>query len=573
MGLGIAEEETLDEQGKGQLSYQESKVLCGEWFLLNVYDNMKSRMVTFEAYGLDTQHVLQLAFGYTDFDALFRFNPELMNPNRKEGRYHWVIERLEIATVGKERKLQRSAEVTEEVPELPVYETTRKIPTGRMDLKERQRLREKMDMLDIKRHDNITRKRQATKERFLKHIFALKAEDALRKKEVAEKIAKESAERWRLKLETEQKEEQERQRLEEKHKHRHRNVEVKEERTEEQEEEFLRSMRLRWKESDAMKAAALKTARERRAQEHAEQAQAARDRSLQLASCQDKREVNWKARDKRVAHNESQILARNMERKAEEERYKVAMREKNQEYIKECHRLRQPIYKAEIERIAERKAAADREAEKVREYEESRALEKKVNYKAQDYKEQKAELAATKSGGAGHAPGAKAKAKGRSKSKPIKKKPTDGAGDHKEAAEVPTGDEAGEAGEEGESAAQRTERVLDNVEGKMRAQMAEAKRREDLAAKREEKIQARDRERQEEANARAKKYREEKRQEDAELRKVAAQRRLALQERELDVLKAEERRKLEAEHLEKIRAKNIERKEALYLQTITAGGN
>merc|ERR1711920_826607 len=133
----------------------------------------------------------------------FRFNAELMNPNRKEGRFHWVIARLAIATIAKERKLQLMPDPSEEVPELPIYEEKRKIPTGRMDLKERQRLREQMDMLDIKRAENISKRRAAMRERFLKHLFKLKEEDAKRKAEVEEKIAEEKLQRYRTKDEQE----------------------------------------------------------------------------------------------------------------------------------------------------------------------------------------------------------------------------------------------------------------------------------------------------------------------------------------------------------------------------------
>merc|ERR1719428_1460372 len=111
-----------------------------------------------------------------------------MNPNRKEGRFHYIIERLSIVTINKDRVLKLMPEPTEEVPQLPVYETTRKIPTGRMDLKERQRLREQMDMLDIRRAENIAKKRQATKQRILAHIMRLKEEDKKRKEEQEQKI-------------------------------------------------------------------------------------------------------------------------------------------------------------------------------------------------------------------------------------------------------------------------------------------------------------------------------------------------------------------------------------------------
>merc|ERR1719230_1723693 len=106
-----------------------------------------------------------------------------MNPNRKEGRYHWVIARLDVVVVGKDSKLQLAPKPTEEVAQVPQFETHRKIPTGRMDLKERQRLREQMDMLEIRRSENIQKKRQANKERFLKHIIALKEDDERRREE------------------------------------------------------------------------------------------------------------------------------------------------------------------------------------------------------------------------------------------------------------------------------------------------------------------------------------------------------------------------------------------------------
>merc|ERR1711879_240001 len=133
-----------------------SKVMNESPFLVSVYDNTVKQFCVFEVYSLDTQFVLTKRYEYNVFDNLFRFNAELMNPNRKEGRFHWCIERLEIATIGSETKLRLGPEPSEEVPQLPLYETVRKIPTGRMDLKARQQLRETMDMLDIRRAENIS---------------------------------------------------------------------------------------------------------------------------------------------------------------------------------------------------------------------------------------------------------------------------------------------------------------------------------------------------------------------------------------------------------------------------------
>merc|ERR1719159_1764199 len=103
-----------EDTDRGPLCYQESKKFHGELFLCNVYDNTKRRYVTFEIYGLDTQETLHLGYDYAAYDGLFRFNAELMNPNRKEGRFHYIIERLSVVTVFKDRELKLMPEPTEE---------------------------------------------------------------------------------------------------------------------------------------------------------------------------------------------------------------------------------------------------------------------------------------------------------------------------------------------------------------------------------------------------------------------------------------------------------------------------
>ncbi|CAK0812056.1 unnamed protein product, partial [Prorocentrum cordatum] len=199
----------------GALTYQESKVFSGEVHLCNVYVHEKRAVVTFEVYGLDSQDTLQLAYPTAEFDALFRFNAELMNPNRKEGRYHWVIARLEIVVVGKDRQqaagrreAHRGGGAGPAVRD-PAEDTNR---TGRMDLKERQRLREQMDMLEIRRAENIQKKRQANKE------TPVPAEDlpdegggrdARKKRAVQEKIEREQAMRFEQKAQKEMEEAEE----------------------------------------------------------------------------------------------------------------------------------------------------------------------------------------------------------------------------------------------------------------------------------------------------------------------------------------------------------------------------
>merc|ERR1711977_738079 len=111
---------------------------------------------------------------------------------------HWTAERLEVKGDGAGgRKLSLASEPTPELPETPLYEK-RKIPTGRMNYQERQRLRESMDQLDIKRNEAIAKKRAVAKAKFLVKIAEQKDEYQQRLAIRTEKIAKEREERWTM---------------------------------------------------------------------------------------------------------------------------------------------------------------------------------------------------------------------------------------------------------------------------------------------------------------------------------------------------------------------------------------
>merc|ERR1711920_210615 len=265
-------------------------------------------------------------------------------------------------------------------------ETTRKIPTGRMDLKERQRLREQMDMLDIKRAENISKKRAAMRERFLKHLFKLKELDAQRKKEVEQKIAEEKLQRYRTKDEQERLEaEREEEKIREA-KMRRKAVEAKEQRTEEQDEEDYRQLRARWRIRDADKAAELREIQERRAAEKEAQKEADAAEAQRRKDAQEKREVIWKARDERVAKNEAKQLKETLERKKELQRQDKMRLERNQEFIKVLHMERQSIFREQLLRTKQRELACDQELEAVANYHDKRSIPKKIKKKGKNAK-------------------------------------------------------------------------------------------------------------------------------------------------------------------------------------------
>uniref|UniRef100_A0A7S4T4E8 Uncharacterized protein n=1 Tax=Alexandrium monilatum TaxID=311494 RepID=A0A7S4T4E8_9DINO len=525
---GVSEEVAPTEEDKGPLMYQESKVFHAETFLCNVYDNAKRRYVTFEVYGLDTQDTLTLGYTYDAFDKEFRFNAELMNPNRKEGRFHWVIERLSIETVGKERKLERKPEPSEEVPELPIYETTRKIPTGRMDLKERQRLREQMDMLDIKRAENIAAKRAATKERFLEHITRVKEEDKRKKQEVEEMIAGERKQRILDRERRDREAEEEQARKEAREKQRRKAVTVREHRTEEQDEEEYRALRERWRVLDAEKAANAKELHKKKEAERAASRQEEAEHKAHMEELHQKREAVWKVREARVARKEADQLKRILTVKAELQRQERMRKERNQEFVKVLKSERQPIFKEARRRTQERELAQEQEREAVNAYVEKRAIPKKPKTKGTNAKPVEA---------------AQTRAAPRPKGKSAKKAPKE------------------EEKSEAELEKERTDRVLGAVEAKVRAEMEEEQRRRALHDQRMEKIGQREAARFAAEVKHMRQYREEYRRKELSQEQTEAERRQIMRQRDDERKNAAERRAQEQERLQRIREHNIARKE------------
>ncbi|KAF4693086.1 hypothetical protein FOZ60_011870 [Perkinsus olseni] len=80
----------------GDLVFQEGKKVEGEYYIVSVYDDPELSRIHFAAYELERDLTYTLTYTYSDFDELFRFNAELMNPNNTDARFHWVVERLDF---------------------------------------------------------------------------------------------------------------------------------------------------------------------------------------------------------------------------------------------------------------------------------------------------------------------------------------------------------------------------------------------------------------------------------------------------------------------------------------------
>jgi len=537
--MAVADEETMDEQDKGHLTYQESKVFHAEPHLCSVYDHHKRRVVTFEVYGLDTQDILHKQYTYNEFDSLFRFNAELMNPNRKEGRYHWVIERLEIGQVGTERKLRLAAEVTKEVPELPIYETTRKIPTGRMDLKERQRLRDQMDMLNIKREEKIRAKKEASKRKFLEHIFFLQEETKWKEQEQEAAIAGEREKRYQWQLEQENEEEEESAKAAVLQKARRIAGENKDQAHEEATEEDLRQLRLRWKAADKEKVQHIEDARARKVRADAARVEQKKQVVIAARALQSKRQSAWNGRDKRVQKRMDDAVNNALRLIPEIKRLANLRRERNAEYLQDWHDRRWPVFGEQLERTQERGKLRLAENEAVDKYHVERSIPKKIPTKGRKGKAAKGK-----------------KKDGHKETDKAKEKEKDGKKAHKE-----------DDGED-EHSKKDTERIVDGVEAKMREQMAEQKRRQDLEIKRNDKVQEKVDKCKSDELARIKDYKEKIRLQGEKAEEARNERRLILKTKEEERARAGERQQEEDKRLTDVRNRHVlsqEQKQLEYL--------
>ncbi|KAF4691767.1 hypothetical protein FOZ60_014917 [Perkinsus olseni] len=170
--------------------------------------------IRFSLFSVDTSDVYSLDYSYGEFDQLFRFNAELMNPNKKSERFYWVLRRLDLVPDGSGglRLALQSAE-TSERPRLVVSsENKHDIPIGKLNYLGRAKLRESMVELDKKRTALIDQKDQERRLKFLARIAEERraAEEAarVRERKVREERDEKRAQQLRERHEAIQREEQ-----------------------------------------------------------------------------------------------------------------------------------------------------------------------------------------------------------------------------------------------------------------------------------------------------------------------------------------------------------------------------
>eukprot|EP00931_Biecheleriopsis_adriatica_P104425 TRINITY_DN790_c0_g1_i1.p1 TRINITY_DN790_c0_g1~~TRINITY_DN790_c0_g1_i1.p1 ORF type:complete len:663 (-),score=210.31 TRINITY_DN790_c0_g1_i1:67-1968(-) len=84
------------DETRGSLIFQEGKCIEGDFYIVAVYDDPATCTISFSAYELENDCTYTYPLTYSQFDSLFQYDSELMNPSNQDGRFHWVIERLDF---------------------------------------------------------------------------------------------------------------------------------------------------------------------------------------------------------------------------------------------------------------------------------------------------------------------------------------------------------------------------------------------------------------------------------------------------------------------------------------------
>lgn len=81
---------------RGTLIFQEGKCIEGDFYVIAVYDDPATCSIAFSAYEMENDCTYTYPLTYSQFDALFQYDTEMVNPANQDVRFHWIIERLDF---------------------------------------------------------------------------------------------------------------------------------------------------------------------------------------------------------------------------------------------------------------------------------------------------------------------------------------------------------------------------------------------------------------------------------------------------------------------------------------------
>jgi len=160
---------------QSQLVYQEGKQIEGEAYIMSVYEDPSQCRLTFAAYELETDQVYTLPYSYAQLDEIFQFNSELVNPNNRDARYHWIIERLDFVLVDLQKGTKTLTLAMEKTPESAAPKMKAKVKgelTSTIDAELRAKLLGELATYDTSALQSELVKSEGARKTFLRELFA-----------------------------------------------------------------------------------------------------------------------------------------------------------------------------------------------------------------------------------------------------------------------------------------------------------------------------------------------------------------------------------------------------------------
>mmetsp|Transcript_1509 Transcript_1509/g.4685 ORF Transcript_1509/g.4685 Transcript_1509/m.4685 type:complete len:629 (-) Transcript_1509:81-1967(-) len=181
---------------RGTLIFQEGKCIEGDYYVVAVYDDPSECQISFSAYELENDCTYTYPLTYSEFDALFKFDSELMIPSHQDERFHWVIDRLDFVQDNRGQKVlclaQEPTPVADDEEEIVESKpkSTSVAPAhvgGKIDAATRAKLIKELDTQDDEKLHVGLVKSEGARKRFLAELHAkrqleqLKASQRLQK--------------------------------------------------------------------------------------------------------------------------------------------------------------------------------------------------------------------------------------------------------------------------------------------------------------------------------------------------------------------------------------------------------
>jgi len=157
------------------LVFQEGKLIEDEAYIISVYEDPSLCRLTFVAYELESDQVYHLTYSYAQMDEIFQFNSELVNPNNRDGRYHWIIERLDFVLVDLRDNTKTLTLALEKTPETTAPKVKPKQKTGetsQLDAELRAKLVHELQTYDTLALQHELVKSEGARHTFLRELFA-----------------------------------------------------------------------------------------------------------------------------------------------------------------------------------------------------------------------------------------------------------------------------------------------------------------------------------------------------------------------------------------------------------------